>query len=337
MEEYLAALSAVPALTGHEPLHAPGLLEVLQGAGLTGCFADPLGNVGGFLPKGEGPLVMLLAHIDEVGLMVTGVEPGGFLRVRRISIDPRVLPGQTVWVWGREPLPGVIGLPASRFDGEWETAVTMEELFVDLGLPEERVRALVSLGDRVTFPDRLTPLEGERRAGRALDDRLGAALLLETAKLLAGEALGVRALLALTAQEERASQGALALARRWQPALAVAVDATHARGPGAERGCHGLERLVLALGPQVHAGVFRRLRNAAERLNIPYDVAVEPGDSGTDATGLQLAEVPTGILQLPLRHMHTPAEVGDLDTARRGAALLAEFLRTTGKGEEPCC
>ena len=335
MLQTLASLTRLSGLTGQEALFSHQLILILEQFGLTGCFADRLGNVGGYLPQGgEGPLVVVAAHFDEVGMLVTGIEPQGFLRMGRIAIDPRVLPGQIVQVHGKEILPGVVGvLPPHLINkGEGDKAVDMGDLFIDLGLPEAMVRAVVKVGDRVTFDARCVSLLGDRCAGKALDDRLGITVALEAAKLLMDSPIYARVLIALTAQEERGSQGARTLAQGREPDIAFVVDVTHAASPGVEKEVFGMDKPVLTTGPNVHPGLFRLMRTAAALEGIEYAVSVEPGITGTDAEGLQVAGygVPCGILEIPLRYMHTPVELTDLGTAKKAARLLAASIRSIG-------
>jgi endoglucanase len=298
---------------------------------------DAMGNVIAVKRAQRGdcpaPRVLLAGHLDEIGLMVTAVDKG-FLRFTSVGgFDERVLPGQEVLVHARRPLPGVIGFrpphvipPDAR-----DNATSMTDLFVDVGLTQEDVAALVSVGDVMTLARDLTPLRNGRLAAKAMDDRSAVAVLAETLRMLANTRTAVDVYAVATVQEEAGDYlGARSSGASIRPDIAVAIDVTHAdlpdgpdlpvvllgKGPG------------IGLGPNLHPLVYERLVATAQELEIPWQADPCPGWTGTDAWVLQTMRdgVPTALLDIPLRYMHSSVEMLEAKDVTRTARLLAEFI-----------
>jgi len=291
-------------------------------------WKDSLGNVVALMEADhDAPRVMLAAHIDQVGLMVSSVEDGGFVRIVPVgNIDPRILPGQEVVVWGKRPLYGIIS--ALTNDKE-EGATSYEELFVDVGLggaTREHVRA----GDSVILSGPSVNLMGERMAGRAMDNRVGVTVVAECLWLLGQMPQRPRVLAVATVQEEVGLRGAKVGAYSLEPDLALAVDVTHGDAPDVPE--HLGYRLgkgpAICTGGNVHPAIFQALKEKAQRLGIPYQVEVIPGYTGTDAWAIQTARegIPTGVVSIPCRYMHSTVETIDLDDMKWSASLLAETV-----------
>jgi putative aminopeptidase FrvX len=310
--------------------------------------ADVTGNSIATLNPGGSPRVMLAGHIDEIGLIVTHVDEDGYLYVDGIGgWDPQVLVGQRVRVLGGDgEVLGVIGKkPIHLMKGEEkEKASKLTDLWVDVGA---RNRADTSewgvrVGDAAVIDARMIRLANERIASRAIDNRIGAYVVLEALRALAGrrDSLEAEVNAVATTQEEIGYQGggARTSAYRLDPAVAVVVDVTFATdAPGIEKKQTGEHRLgsgpVLGRGSVVHPLVFERLVAVAERESIPYTIQANARFSSTDADAIHLsrAGVATGIVSVPNRYMHSPNEIvalSDLDaTARLLAAFVADLRR----------
>ena len=287
------------------------------------------------LRRGAGPeprvKVMLAAHLDEIGLMVLKIDDRGFLRLAQVGgFDPRVLVGQEVWVHGRRTLPGVIGIkpPHIMSDEERRKAAKLEELFVDVGLGPDEVGEVVATGDTITLRRQLVELQDGIVSGKALDDRAGVACLLECMRRLAvlrheGDVFAVA-----TSQEEVGLKGAATSAYSIRPDVAVAIDVGHA-GPGLPE--HEALKLgkgpALTIGANIHPGVRALLVETAKACSIGYQEEVAAGATGTDAWAMQISRegIPTALLSIPLRYMHTSVETGSLDDVVASGRLLAEF------------
>lgn len=288
------------------------------------------------LKKGAGeeprPRLMLAAHMDEVGLMVTGIEDG-FLRVSRVGgTDRRVLLGLEVTVHGRRDLPGVVATrpPHVLPEEERKKTVPLEKIFVDVGLPEAEVEELVSIGDLVFMDRQMSELANRRVAGKALDDRACVAAISLALERLSNIDHAWDVVAVATVQEETGLKGALASAFGIAPDLAIALDVTFGEQPGAEKsGTFPLgEGPAIGLGPNFHPGLVDHLKKVAEDREIPYHIDPIPGRSGTDAWAIQVSRegVPTALVSIPLRYMHQPVETLAVEDVERAGRLLAAFI-----------
>ncbi len=276
--------------------------------------------------------VMLAAHVDEVGFVVSGIEDG-YLRIAPIGgIDPRVLPGQEVTVYGRRRLRGYIGITAPHYTTpqDRERVLAIKDLYVDTGLPNARIKRLVQIGDGIVYAGRYAKLAGHLRRGKALDNRAGVACGLAVLKMLSRVKHDCDLHFVATAQEEELGLGARINAYRLDLDLGLAVDVTYGDHPESKE--HEIFPLgrgpVLGKGPVLSARVFDGLAAAANRLEIPFQVECLPRATRTDADYIALAKegVPTGLVSIPVRYMHTPVEVVSLSDIERAARVIADFL-----------
>lgn len=287
--------------------------------------------------EGGGPRVMVVAHMDEIGFVVRYVDDKGYIYLTRVGgVNPRTLPGARVVVWaGSGPLTGVIGeKPIHRMkEEELKKAPELDKLFVDLGLPPERVKEKVKIGDPVGFKPDFTTLGEGVVASKSLDDRLGCLVLLMVAERVKDEELPVDLHLVFSAREEVGLEGARTAAFEVNPEVAVAVDVTHA---GDHPALEEKEAPVkLGEGPVISRGaapdnvVTDALSDAAEKAGVKYQLEAEGARTGTDIDAVRLvrAGVRVGLVSLPLRYMHTPSEVASLNDAENAAKLIVEFLR----------
>ena len=307
---------------------------------------DAMGNLialqQGTLPgAGHRRAVMAAAHMDEIGLIVTGIERG-FLRIHALGgVDRRVLLGLEVRVHGRSELPGIIGsrpphvLPAS----EREKVLPWHELFVDLGLPEDEVQRLVRVGDHITMHQTVTALKNGRAAGKAMDNRASVAALTLTLEALHHRAHAWDFYAVATVQEEVGVKGAITSAYGVAPDLAVALDVTFAiqhndSDPGAFELGKGP---TIGAGPNCHPQIVTRLSEAATADEVPTTIEPLPGSSGTDAWGIQVARegIPCGLISIPVRYMHQPVEVVELKDIERAGRLLTGFVARLESGYTP--
>lgn len=276
--------------------------------------------------------VMLAAHMDQVGLMVSGIEKG-FLRLARVGgTDERILLGQEIIVHGRRDLPGLIGsrpphvLPADQH----KQTIPLKEIFADVGLPEAQVNQLVRVGDLVSLRREVIELKNGLLAGQAFDDRAAVAALIVCLEALKARPPEWDVWAVATIQEETRLLGAATVAYELNPDVAIAIDVTFGAQPGVpESKSYGLDKgPVIGIGPNVHPRVSRALVDAAKRLEMNYQMDPIPGPSGTDGWAIQVARegIPTGVLSIPLRYMHTPVETVAVKDVERVGRLLAEFI-----------
>jgi len=240
---------------------------------------------------------------------------------------------QPVLVHGREPLPGVVAaapphmLPPNR-RGQYPT---VDELIVDVGRSAEEVAELVRVGDPVTLDVPVVELLSDRLAGKAMDDRACVAALTVCLDELQHRTHSWDVYAVATVQEEVGLRGARVAAHHLNPDVAIALDVTFAQQHGVSES-DGPYKLgggpVLSLGPNFHPKLYDRLQEAAQRLEMTVNTDPIPGRSGTDAWAIQVARsgIPTALISVPLRNMHSPVETVDLNDIKRAGRLLAEFI-----------
>ena len=346
--KFLKQLLETPSATGTEIALAELVRERLAGTA-DEIQTDVMGSVHARLSgTGVAPSLMLSAHMDEIGLMVTYISDEGFLSVSSVGgVDAAILPGMRVDVHASnsmEPLRGVVGRkPIHLIEPDERKNVTpIDKLVIDLGLPAKRVKKLVMVGDVITFGVGFERFGKNMAVSRAFDDKAGVWIATRVLETLAeeGRAPG-DFIVAATVQEEIGTRGAITSTYGVNPDVAVAFDVTHATDyPGIDKTKYGKivcgEGPVIARGPNINPAVFERLVAAAEAEGIPYQIEAEPGVTGTDARSIQITRggIPTGLVSVALRYMHTPTEVVSLDDLDATVKLLVRFARDLG--EDAC-
>lgn len=291
----------------------------------------------GNLPEPR-PALMLSAHMDSIGMLVAGFEEGFIRLTSNGTLDPRLLPGQLVRVHGRQDLQGVIATrPAGLMpDHRRNDAAGFEDLLVDVGLPARRVAQLVEVGNPVSFANDPVPLGEGILSGHSLDNRASIAALTMVLAALQERNHAWDVWFTATTQEETSYAGGVTSAFSIQPGLAVVLDVTYAQAPGA----HSWEYFplgggpTLGIGPHVHPYLMKKLRALAESMQLPFSIEPMPESSLTEAEMIQLsaAGIPTAIVSIPIRYMHTPVEVVALSDIQRAAELMTEFVDTLDAG-----
>lgn len=300
---------------------------------------DPLGSVIGVRRCGKphAKRILLDAHLDEVGLIVTGYEDGGFLRFQQLGgIDPRVLPNREVTILTEPPLFGIITAKSAWLYENENAAPSMRELCIDTGLSDEELKRLVPIGTPVSYRERLLPLGKHCLASKSMDDRSCFGVILKALESLRNEPLDVDVYVVGSCCEEVGGQGATAAAYRVRPDCAIALDVTFGTTPDAPTDGFPLgSGAAIGVGPNIAPWMLSRLERKAKQEGIPYRLEVMSGETGTNGWEIQVARegVPTALLSLPERYMHTPLEVIDKRDFKHCARLLAAFLR--GLGTEP--
>lgn len=277
--------------------------------------------------------ILLAAHLDEIGLIITKIEDGGFMRIARIGgVDISTLPGQEVSILGKEVLRGVIGAkpPHLQEPGESSKPVKIEDLYVDAGLSKEELENLVEIGTLVRIESEFTELTNGCVAAQALDDRAGVASLVETLRRLAQRKHSWDIYAIATSQEEVSGLGAKSTAFQIEPHIAIAIDVTFGESPETpERRSYPLGKgPTVGLGPNFHPKITQKLCDVAKEYEIPYQIEADPRPGGTDAYSLQVSKagIPAGLVSIPLRNMHTTVEVLKLEDVKRLAELLSIFI-----------
>ncbi len=280
----------------------------------------------------QAPTVMLEAHLDRIGLIVTAVDDNGFVEFASLGgVDERILPTSEVYILGKERVYGVIGAKPPHITSKEESkeAVRAENLLIDTGLGE-KASELISVGDPILLDYRFNELLNGRITSAALDNRVSMAAIFEILEDLKGKDLPVNVAVAFTSGEEMGLQGAYTVTREIQPDLAVILDVTYGRTPD----CEDIDTFPLGSGaailrgPNVHYDMTKKVMAVAKKHSIPYEIEVAPRNSGTTAWAIQNSGegVPCVILSIPLRYMHTTVETVDLFDVECVCRLVKEII-----------
>ncbi len=296
---------------------------------------DALGNVICIKrgKAGKDKRLMLAAHMDEIGLMVTKIDEKGFVKFTNVGgIDQRTLLGQEIIIHGQEKIFGVIGAkpPHLTTTEERKNSLKMEDLTIDVGLDKDQVEKLIKIGDIITIKRDLNFLLNDRVAGKALDDRAGIASLYICLKELQSFQHDLDVYCVATAQEEVGTRGAITSTYGINPHIGVAIDV----GFGFTPDLNKFDTIEIDKGPaiatgvNIHPNVFNKLRQAAKKAYIDYQIEIAPAPTGTDARSMQISRdgVATGLLSIPLRYMHTSVETISLADIEKTGELLAKFI-----------
>jgi len=294
--------------------------------------------------KGTPRRLLVMGHIDEIGLIVTHIDEDGFLWFGEVGgWDPQILVGQRVVLDTRKgPVKGVVGRkPIHLLRGEERKKVSeIRDMHIDIGARDgAEARGLVRVGDVAVIDADPVELPNGRLASRALDNRLGSFVALEAARLVAaaGGASGWELAAVAAAQEETTFGGSRTSAFSLEPDAAIVIDVTHATdAPGIdikEAGKHELgSGAVIGRGSVLNPGVFELLHDSAEAEKIPFTIGADGRNTGTDADAVHLSRggVPTGLVSIPLRYMHSPVELVELADVIACAQLIAAFAARLG-------
>jgi endoglucanase len=311
--------------------------------------ADVHGNsVATVNPKGK-PRVMFAGHIDEIGLQITHIDEDGFLYFSGIGgWDSQVLVGQRILLLTRDgPVHGVVGKKAvhqlKKEDLDRVTKVI--DLWIDIGAANrDEAAARVRIGDAGVIDSRVEEYPSERIVSRSLDNRIGAFVAAEALRRLAAAPQRPKhaAVFAVASTREEIAwtgSGARTSAIGIEPNVAVVVDVTHATDyPGADKKHSGDHKLgggiVLTRGSSINPVVFDLLVECAQQAQLPYTIQAAPRETGTDADAIYNAMrgIPTGLVSVPNRYMHSPNEMVALQDLDRAAELLAAFARRLEPG-----
>lgn len=307
-------------------------------------YTTRLGSVVGVRRCGRenAPRLLLDAHLDEIGFIITGHEEG-FLRFAPLGgVDPRMLPNREVVLLTDPPVHGVVAClpPHVQTAEDMDKSLPIKELFIDVGLSQEEARKRIPIGTPAVYRGGCAPLGEELLCGKALDDRAGFAVLLDVLERLQGKELGVDLYVLGSTQEETHSTGAVTAAYEIAPDLCVAVDVTHGDSPDASKN----ETFkvgggpVIGVGPNCARGLSGRLKVLAKDQDIPFQIEVMSGSSGTNAWPIQVSRegVATAVLSIPERYMHTPVEVVSKTDLENTARLLAAFVESLGEEGAVC-
>ncbi len=343
--QFFKELVEAPSPSGFEQPAQRVVRRALEGVA-DELRTDVLGNVIATVNGPEGaPRLMLAGHCDEIGFMIKYIDERGFLFFAPIGgIDAHLVPGQRVTVHtAAGPLPGVVGRrPIHQLENaDRDKVMPFKSQFIDIGCPDKAVaQELVAIGDPVTFAVGVERLQGSRVTSRAFDDKIGAFVVAQVLREVRRRGdQQVTVVGVSTVQEEVGLRGGTASAYGVDPDLGIAVEVGFASDyPDADHKHSGEIKLgqgpVLARGPNINPALFELLTATARVEEIPFQVMGIPRASGTDANVMQLNRggVATALISVPLRYMHSPVEVLDLDDLQRTVQLLAALCARIAPG-----
>ncbi|CCJ33711.1 M28 family peptidase [Caloramator australicus] len=332
-KEILKKLSDLNAVSGSEYL----LQDDLE------CTFKPYvneikkGKMGDFIAikRGEGEdrlKILITAHVDEIGLMVTDIDERGFVSFTNVGgVDPKTLPAQEVIIHGLRDVHGVIGAkpPHVLTEKDRKKAIKMDEMVIDCGMTKDELKELVKIGDYITIKKESLELLGDFITGKALDNRVGIMALYECAKELNKIKHTADVYFAATTQEERGLLGIKTTTYEVNPDIGIVVDVTFGdkyANPDIQLECgKGVE---ITIGPNIHPELSEKLIKLADEYGIPYTIDVAPGGTGTETWNLQVTRegVPTLLVSVPIKYMHTSTEIVNYKDIVRAGRLLALFI-----------
>ncbi len=334
-------------------LHAVSGYEFAIGDKIANMFSeycdevqtDNLGNVMGIMrsKNADAGSIMVEAHIDEIGLMITDIDDDGFLHFTNIGgIDSRILLAKEVVIHGSKDIIGVIGArpPHITTAEERSKTVPTDKLCIDTGLCADELREVVSVGDTVTFADSFAQLGKKYVSAKSQDDRTGVAVMIFVMQKLKNYDLPFNVYFCACVQEEVGRRGVAAAANAIDPVFAIAVDVCHASTPDASQGTFKPgSGTVVSKGPNIHPLLLDYALEIMDENNISYNIEVDSDDTGTDAWAIQTARmgIPTMLFSLPLKYMHTMVETVHMDDVIATANAIYSLIVNTNDAEAVVC
>lgn len=335
MKQTLKDFVMCPSASGHEKEIAELFAAKAKEMGLH-TWTDNHGNAYasfGKLDKNK-KTVLISGHGDEVGVAVAGFTDDGFIRIVDWAnqLDPRVLPGQEVFIKGKKDVPAIIGIlpPHLQTADSANKVFSLKNLYADTGMNLEKIKELISVGDAVYFKKRFVELKNDRIACNAADDKIALATMLEVAKRLIKTQLNVNVVFASTCQEEVNQSGGRHAFADIKPDIAIAIDVL----PAEQFGSSGPptympfgKDVYITKTPISSEKIISKLKEAGSRVNVKAEVAAYR-NSYTESQAIWLTELgcPTGDIGVPIRYLHQPVETIELETSKNCALLLSEFL-----------
>ena len=346
--QFLETLVNTPSPSGHE---SRGLRVWMDYAGQYAdeTYSDAYGNCVAVLNKGGGPRLMLAGHADEIGMTVNFIDDDGYVYVRRLGgTNPAITKAQRVTIHARKgTVKGVVGSVAPhlmRTETGAPKVPKIHEVFIDIGVGSRKAaEKLIRVGDPITLNDQFELLRGDLAVARAFDNRVGTWAVAETLRLLqSGKAkLNAEVCAVANTMEEVGLFGARQIAYSLHPDIALVMDVTHATDyPTVDKRQHG--DIKVGQGPTVthgncnHPEVIKRVEQVAKRLkiNLQHEAISSTSGTDTDAVFWTRGGIPSGLISLPNRYMHSPVEVVSLKDLEQIPQLMAGFAKSLKKGDQ---
>ena len=332
IKKILSALCRASSTAGDEQFTAPFAMTLL--GEFMPARVDALGSVIGE-NDGEGENILLDAHLDSIGMVVTKIEDGGFIRVDRCGgVDIRTLAAHDVQIHGRETVFGVVTSTPPHLAADSKKAAGFDEIMIDTGLADGRAKELISLGDRVTFRTPYRELIGDNLSGAYFDDKAGVCAILRCLEILRENGCNKKVSVLFSSQEETGSAGATAAGFNSEAAECISVDVSFAKTkdtPQSITASLGGGTLI-GVAPALNHGMSVRLEAIAKQAKIPYQLEIMGGSTGTTADRLAVSRggKRAALLSIPIKNMHTPVEVVNVSDIEATAQLMAKYIMNRG-------
>ncbi len=338
----LEEIVKTPSVSGYEENTGRKIMEIFREMGLK-VDVDVMGNVIGYM-EGEDPKIMITAHMDQIGLMVNHIDEKGYIYFTQRGFDKRLLYGIKVVLHGSKgPIIGVIGAKPIHLvkTEEREKVVDIEDMAIDIGVESksEVLELGINIGTVITPKLEVTPIgKGRNVAGVGLDDKAGIVAMIKAMEILMDKGVKKKIYAVATTQEELGLRGATTAAYRINPDVAFTIDVTHASSYNVpEKRVSGIKLgggPAIGIGPNFHPKLSELIIEVCKEHGIPYQIETIFGPSGTDAFAIQVSRggVATALLSIPLRYMHSTAEIISITDIENTAKALAEtIIRISGE------
>lgn len=279
--------------------------------------------------------ILFDAHIDQIGLIVTAINKDGFIKFDTCGgFDPKILYGSSVVVHGTDDFKGVICSIPPHLKKDKEKAPDIDDMFIDLGMPLEKVKEKISLGDRISFENKFYELLNGNIASPATDDRAGVYVLIKLAEKLSRETLNTKVTILLSSREEVGRMGVATATYKIMPDEAVSIDVSFAKQPGvsSDRHCVLGKGPMICIAPSLSSNISKFLIETATKASIPYQLEVYGEMSGTNADVINITRggIPCGLVSIPQRYMHTGIEIVNYNDLENIVKLLFNYAKQGG-------
>lgn len=328
--QLLKSLCSSQTPSSREDMIYPLIKEIFNSFG--DIYIDSMNNIV-VHKKGKGKnSIMIMAHADEVFLIVTEICEGGFLKFKGVGIDPKALVSQEVLIHGKEDILGIIGIkpPYIMNNDEKDKAISMDTLLIDTGYTKESLEKIVRVGDFATVKGEFVELLNNNVSCKSMDDRTGIAAMYQCARELQDVNHDLDVYFVCSCQEEVGHRGAKMASYNLNPHIGIAIDTTFDSGPMGDKDRENVlgNGPIICIGPNLHPKLNKKIMEIGRKYKIPYGVEVEPSNTGTDAWDIQITKsgIPTMLISIPIKYMHTRVEVANVEDIKNTGRLIAKLI-----------
>ncbi len=334
LEKTIIQLADTSGVSGDETKAAELALSMLKEY-TDDCYIKN-GNVIGHLgKKGAKPHILIDAHIDQIGFVVTYITDDGFVKISNCGgIDRRLLLAQQVTILGKESVTGIVCAIPPHLETDESSVPELNDICIDIGMTKSQAEEKISLGDKIVFSSKCKKMQGDRITGAALDDRCGIAAILRSLEIVKDKKLNCEVTVMFSTQEEIGERGAKIGVFDIEPDIALAVDVSFAlTADDSELKCGKMGKgCMIGFAPTLDKELSGRFKEIAQKNNMPYQIEVMNGETGTNADRFSVNKsgVKAVTLSIPLKYMHTPVEVISVSDVENTAQLIAAYLEEVG-------